>query len=122
MRGYGLWRRSGYRSKPGAKSGKEDDLVRVLDPCPAEHQHIVAACAVGYLAGRDEITEIWLKGDVGANPDDLIEGATHAALGGLSVLKEVLLEDIEVRIKEQISQEGKGLDKMISQQDVEMTG
>ncbi|KAL1597981.1 3'-5'-exoribonuclease [Paraconiothyrium brasiliense] len=72
---------------------------KVLDPCPAEHQDLVAACAVGYLASRDEITELWLKGDVGADPDELIEGATRAALGSVSVLREVLLENMEAKMK-----------------------
>lgn len=80
-------------------SGKEGELVKVLDPCPSEHRDIVAACAVGYLAGRDEITELWLKGNVEEDSDQLIEGATHAAFGGLTVLKEVLLEAVEAKFK-----------------------
>lgn len=104
---------------PSVKSReKVDALVTVLDPCPAEHQHIVAACAVGYLAERDEITEIWMKGDVGASPDALIEGATHAAVGSLTVLKEVLLEAVKGKIRGQVSQE----EKKSPQQDIEMTG
>ncbi len=46
-------------------TNKKGTLVRVLDPCPAEHQYIVAACTVGYLTNRDEITELWMKGDGG---------------------------------------------------------
>jgi exosome complex component MTR3 len=102
-----------------SKNGEE---VTVMDPCPAEHQHIVAACAVGYLAGRDEITEIWMKGDVGVNPDSLIEGATHAAVGSLTVLKEVLLEAVVAKIKGQADQEDDSLEKRTPPQDVEMTG
>lgn len=94
--------------------------VRILDPCPAEHQDIVAACAVGYLAGRDEITELWLKGDVGADPDALIEGATHAALGSLSVMKEVLLEAVQAKFKDQFASSNDSLKR--KQDDVEMGG
>jgi exosome complex component MTR3 len=104
---------------------KDDDAVKVLDPSPAEHQDVVAACAVGYLAGRDEITEIWMKGDVGVNPDDLIEGATYSALGSLSVLKEVLLEAVQAKFAAQESQEAEGESaqgKSPAQQDVKMTG
>jgi exosome complex component MTR3 len=105
------------------KSGDEENgLVTVMDPCPAEHQHIVAACAVGYLASRDEITEIWMKGDVGVDPDSLIEKATHAAVGSLTVLKEVLLEAVMVKAKGQAAQEGDSLEKRSPSQDVEMTG
>lgn len=103
------------------KSEKEGgDLVTVLDPSPAEHNNIVAACAVGYLASRDEITEIWMKGDVGQDPDVLIEGATYSALGSLAVMKEVLLE--AVRAKFALPASEGGVDKSKGQQDVEMSG
>jgi exosome complex component MTR3 len=111
---------------PDSNGGEEDGLIKVLDPSPAEHQDIVAACALGYLAGRDEITEIWMKGDMGTNPDDLIEGATYAALGSLSVLKEVLLEAVQAKLAIQSPAEGEDdgneNSKSPSQQDVEMTG
>jgi exosome complex component MTR3 len=102
---------------PDSKDEKE--LVRILDPCPAEHKQIVAACAVGYLASRDEITEIWLKGDVGADPDPLIEGATHAAVGSLAVVKEVLLEALQSKFQVQIEGSESALKRKA--QDVEMT-
>ncbi|KAF2708897.1 exoribonuclease family protein [Pleomassaria siparia CBS 279.74] len=101
---------------PDIKNKSEGALVKVLDPCPAEHQDIVAACAVGYLASRDEITEIWMKGDVGSSPDELIEGATHAAVGSLTVLKEVLLEAVEAQVKGQVLED----EKVEQQQDIEM--
>lgn len=101
---------------PGPNGG----LQKVLDPCPAEHKEVVAACAVGYLASREEITEMWMKGDVGSNPDELIEAATHAALGNLGVLKEVLLESLEARMKAQKSPLKEGTKR--KQPDTEMTG
>lgn len=103
---------------PGSKD--EKDLIRILDPCPAEHRDIVAACAVGYLASRDEVTEIWMKGDVGSDPDALIEGATHASVGSLAVVKEVLLESIQAKFQEQV-ENSQGAQKRKAQ-DVEMTG
>jgi exosome complex component MTR3 len=39
----------------------------VIDPVPAEHDKIEAACCVAYLPTRDEITNLWFKGDM---PDD----------------------------------------------------
>ncbi|KAJ4342675.1 3'-5'-exoribonuclease [Didymella glomerata] len=101
-------------------SKDEKDLIRILDPCPAEHKNIVAACAVGYLASRDEVTEIWMKGDVGSDPDALIEGATHASVGSLSVVKEVLLESLQAKFQKQI-ENSQGAQKRKAQ-DVEMTG
>jgi exosome complex component MTR3 len=95
-------------------------LTRILDPCPAEHREVVAACVVGYLASRDEITEIWMKGDVGSDPDALIEGATHAAVGSLAVVKEVLLEALQAKFQGQIEGSESGLKRKA--QDVDMTG
>lgn len=104
-------------------SSKSGGLLRILDPCPAEHQDIVAACAVGYLATRDEITELWLKGDVsGENSDELIEGATHAAIGSLSVLKDVLLEAVEAKFLGYDNKGTKELKRKSPEQDVHMSG
>lgn len=101
-------------------SQSEKQLARILDPCPAEHKEVVAACVVGYLASRDEITEIWMKGDIGFDPDPLIEGATHAAVGSLAVVKEVLLEALQGKYQQQVE----GIDATIKRkaQDVEMSG
>ncbi|KAF2121530.1 exoribonuclease family protein [Lophiotrema nucula] len=98
-----------------------DDVVKILDPNPSEHQDVVAACAVGYLAGRDEITELWMKGDVGPDPDQLVDGATHAAVGSLSVLREVILEAVEAKFKGPAT-EGDSLKRKSPSQDVEMGG
>jgi exosome complex component MTR3 len=103
---------------PDSKDPK--DLARVLDPCPAEHREVVAACAVAYLASRDEITEMWMKGDVGADPDVLVEGATHAAVGSLSVVKEVLLEALQAKFQGQLEGNESGLKRKAG--DVDMTG
>jgi len=47
-----------------ADNGK---LKIVMDPVPSEHDKIDAACCVAYLPARDEITNLWFKGDM---PDD----------------------------------------------------
>ncbi|CAO2654737.1 Nn.00g114700.m01.CDS01 [Neocucurbitaria sp. VM-36] len=101
-------------------ASNQKEFTRVLDPCPAEHKEVVAACAVGYLASRDEITEIWMKGDVGADPEALVEGATHAAVGSLAVVKEVLLEALQAKFQVQMESNESGLKRKA--QDVEMTG
>lgn len=36
----------------------------VLDPLVAEHKKIHAACCVAYLPTRDEITNVWFKGQL----------------------------------------------------------
>ena len=74
---------------------KENRCELVLDPSPSEHAEIVAACVVGYLGSRDEITEIWMKGDVGAANDTLMDGAIEAALAARTVLMEAVAESLE---------------------------
>jgi exosome complex component MTR3 len=103
---------------PDSKDQKK--LTRLLDPCPAEHKEVVAACAVAYLASRDEITEMWMKGDVGADSDALVEGATHAAVGSLAVVKEVLLEALQAKFQGQLEGIDSGTKRKAG--DVDMTG
>ncbi|KAF2026403.1 exoribonuclease family protein [Setomelanomma holmii] len=101
-------------------SGNSKVVARLLDPCPAEHKEIVAACAVAYLASRDEITEIWMKGDCGQDTDALTEGATHSAVGSLAVVKEVLLEALQAKFQGQLEASEGSLKRKVG--DVDMTG
>ncbi|KAL5048172.1 hypothetical protein BDW71DRAFT_26202 [Aspergillus fruticulosus] len=74
----------------------------MLDTDPAEHQSILSACVVAYMPARDEITELWLKGDnskaaVGTTDQSLshealLDGAVDAARGAHSVLAEAVQE------------------------------
>ena len=43
----------------------------VLDPAPAEHKAIMAACCVAYLPSRDEITNLWFKGSLTHSSADI---------------------------------------------------
>lgn len=103
----------------------ENDLQLVMDPCPSEHRQMVAACVVGYLQSRDEITELWAKGDMGSSLDsrlstqigfdDLIEGSIEAAAATRIVLTEAVRECAELKtqrsnlsLKNDVSNKGKG--------------
>jgi exosome complex component MTR3 len=77
---------------PQQSKSKDEDGNTVLDPCPAEHAQVVAACVVGYLAERDEITELWLKGDAGVASEELVDKAVEAAVATRSVLVEAVME------------------------------
>lgn len=79
----------------------------VLDPVPSEHEEIVSACIVAYLPGRDEITDLWVKGDIGhenqkanSNPsyEDLADNAVQAALGSHRVLVGALKETAALKL------------------------
>jgi exosome complex component MTR3 len=74
----------------GGDAGGGGDVV-VLDPLPAEHE-IKAACLVAYLQSRDEITEMWMKGEAGAELEDLVEQAVKAATLSRSVLVDAVKE------------------------------
>ncbi|KAJ5782573.1 hypothetical protein N7457_004347 [Penicillium paradoxum] len=76
----------------------------MLDIDPAEHRSIVSACVVAYMPARDEITELWLKGDSSRaalekgdgrmGHEALIDGAVDAARGANTVLAEAVRESI----------------------------
>ncbi|KAL9062288.1 MAG: hypothetical protein Q9157_009058 [Trypethelium eluteriae] len=79
-------------AKQGSGDEGEQGVRMVLDPSPPEHERVVAAAMVAYLQSRDEITELWVKGDAGIDIEDLINGAVHAASGSRTVLAEELRE------------------------------
>jgi len=82
--------------------GSDGKMVRILDPSPVEHDDLVAACVVGYLPSRDEITEIWARGGLSSQEagfDELIDGAVAAARGTHMVLQEVVKESTNTRAR-----------------------
>ena len=90
-----------------------EELIVVQDPSPEEHApgDIVAACAVGYMAAREELTELWMRGSVELSIDDedhdqddldrVIEGAIMAATETRRVLNEAVAERLLYAIKSQ---------------------
>ncbi|KAJ0418932.1 3' exoribonuclease family, domain 1-domain-containing protein [Aspergillus carlsbadensis] len=77
----------------------------MLDTDPADHRSILSACVVAYMPARDEITELWLKGDISKasvgtadsnlTHEALLDGAVDAARGAHSVLAEAVRESGE---------------------------
>ena len=74
-----------------------------LDVSPSDHANLASTCTLAYMSSRDEITEIWLKGDVSPDPnmpsniDNLIEGAVMAARAAYSILQGAVKESAERR-------------------------
>jgi exosome complex component MTR3 len=70
----------------------------VLDPSPLEHSEILAACCVAYLPARDEITNLWLKGNVPSLDPELYRGlvarAVHASKGNSQAITTTLTRAI----------------------------
>lgn len=73
------------------------DVKVVLDPCPSEHVEVLSACVVGYLASRDEVTELWMKGFAGAAGDELVDQAVQAAVATRTVLAEAIKEAAQAK-------------------------
>ncbi|WPH04763.1 Hypothetical protein R9X50_00765800 [Acrodontium crateriforme] len=89
----------------------------VLDPSPSEHD-IKAACVVGYLQSRDEITEMWMKGNAGVQTEALIDEAVKAAVMTRSVLGEAVKESVELKA----NHTDRNVKEKGSANDVTMTG
>ncbi len=85
------------------------DTIVVLDPRPSEHQEMLAGCVVGYLPSRDEITELWAKGDGLSSTPSRIPGLTglefltnqaiEAAKAARLVLTESINEGTDFRLR-----------------------
>ncbi len=71
----------------------------VVDPIPSEHEKILAACCVAYLPTRDEVTNLWFRGDLPASDMDLytqlIEQGILASRNANRVLVDCLRETVE---------------------------
>ncbi|KAL1389440.1 exoribonuclease family protein [Phyllosticta capitalensis] len=106
----------------GNSQGEEEELV-VLDPSPTEHRDLVAACVVGYLPARDEVTELWMKGDIGEKGETLVDKAVEAAVITRLVLDEAVKETSALKFSKLLATGG-GLqsNKISASGDVEMVG
>ncbi|GIZ41429.1 hypothetical protein CKM354_000473300 [Cercospora kikuchii] len=82
--------------RKSASDANETEFV--LDPAPPE-EDIRAACVVGYMHSRDEISEMWMKGDAGVESENLIDSAVKAALLTRTVLAEAVKESAELKLK-----------------------
>jgi exosome complex component MTR3 len=71
----------------------------VVDPIPSEHEKILAACCIAYLPTRDEVTNLWFRGDLPASDmdlyTDLVEKGIQASKNANRVLVGCLAETIE---------------------------
>lgn len=77
--------------------------IIVLDPSPSENGEILSTCMVGYLQSRDEVTELWAKGNMEISNHEastalgfehLLDSAVEAARAVRLVLVEAVQETI----------------------------
>ncbi|KAH9844935.1 3' exoribonuclease family protein [Teratosphaeria destructans] len=83
----------GVAAMIGSDGGDGSSLV--LDPQFTDHEVVKAACVVGYLQSRDEVTEMWIKGDVGQGTEQLVDEAVKAASLSRTVLVEAVKESVQ---------------------------
>ncbi|KAL8633787.1 hypothetical protein Q9189_000523 [Teloschistes chrysophthalmus] len=93
----------GFRTSDGAGA------QIILDPCPSEHLEILAVCVVGYLSSRDEVTELWTRGNIENPPNGedsnqlgvevLVDRAIEAAASSRLVLEAALKEATEAKLE-----------------------
>ncbi|KAL8765410.1 MAG: hypothetical protein Q9209_007516 [Squamulea sp. 1 TL-2023] len=101
----------GQPNLAGGSTSDADEEQIVLDPCPSEHWDILAICVVGYLRSRDQITEIWTRGNVEGLSGErdyeqsgfeiLLDRAVEAAVSSRLVLDAALKEATEYKLQKQ---------------------
>ena len=88
------------KSKSSGDSLENGGLI-VLDPNPVEHENIIAACTVGYIVSRDEMSLLWLKGAIsGPDSEKLIDAAVKAARATKRVIEETVRDATEARLQD----------------------
>lgn len=104
---------------------EQGNRMQVLDPramttttiaATTKKTRRIATCVVGYMASRDEITELWMMGKMEKKSvDDLMDAAVEAATKATLVLKEAAAERVRFIVQ-------KGGRVKASNKDIEMTG
>ncbi|KAL2135880.1 hypothetical protein VTI74DRAFT_6479 [Chaetomium olivicolor] len=79
-------------------AGDNSTTSIVVDPIPSEHDKILAACCIAYLPTRDEVTNLWFRGDLPASDmalyTNLVEQGIQASKNANRVLVECLSETV----------------------------
>lgn len=81
----------------GTEEGAKPELV--IDPLASQHSKVLAACCVAYLPEREEITNLWFKGDLPAADTtlymEMVEKGILASQSANRVLVESLKETVD---------------------------
>lgn len=105
----------------GSGSGRRRYMT--IDPDPSEHLKIISACVVGYMPSCDEITSLWLKGNIAPSPTNskesghemLVDYAVDAATAAQSVVAAAIGESMMRRISNEHNEHN------VTNPDIEMT-
>ncbi|KAK6533345.1 3'-5'-exoribonuclease [Orbilia ellipsospora] len=91
-----------FDGKGKGKEGDSEKRLYVRDPAiaPPEGKKPLATCVLGYMAARDEISELWILGKLGtkngtAEMEELVDEAIAAARSSRGVLNEAAKERVQ---------------------------
>ena len=77
-----------------------EGVITVLDPSPLDGYDIKAAALVAYMAGRDEVSLLWVRGEVEGNVfDGVVDSAVQVATGVRAVVNEAVKERVLLAVK-----------------------
>ncbi|KAK4245459.1 3' exoribonuclease family, domain 1-domain-containing protein [Corynascus novoguineensis] len=80
-------------------AGDDSTPSIVIDPLPSDHEKVLAACCIAYMPTRDEVTNLWFRGDLPASDMDLyttlVEKGIQASKNANRVLVNCLSETLE---------------------------
>ncbi|KAH7349365.1 exoribonuclease family protein [Plectosphaerella cucumerina] len=76
-----------------SSEGKGEPEV-VLDPACSEHDSILAACCVAYMPNRDEITNLWVKGQLPPSDAFLQTNLVGRAIAASKGIHRVAVEEL----------------------------
>jgi exosome complex component MTR3 len=64
----------------------------VVDPIPSEHEKVLVACCIAYLPTRDEVTNLWFRGDLPASDMELYTSLVEKGIQASKYANRVLVE------------------------------
>lgn len=76
----------------GEEGGAKAELV--VDPLASQHEKILAACCVAYLPERDEITNLWFKGDLPASDTSVYTAMVEKGILASQSANKVLVQSL----------------------------
>lgn len=75
-------------------AGEHAKAELVVDPLASQHDKVLAACCVAYLPERDEITNLWFKGDLPATDASVYTEMAEKGILAAQSANQVLLQSL----------------------------
>jgi exosome complex component MTR3 len=79
-------------------AGDDSPPTIVVDPIPSEHEKILAACCVAYLPTRDEVTNLWFRGDLPASDLDVYTNLVDHGIQASKNANRVLIDCLSATV------------------------